>query len=371
MGALRARRRGSPAVGAALVAVAAVVSLALAGCEGKGIYYDLATEEPRENRDLNDQLTVNSVVSAGGHYYVAAGGTWRRGHGQTNWRQVARPQAGGKELGVRGLAAAGNTLCAGTDQGLFYAAAGERPSWQGAAGVGRTEQVQRVFAVPGSPNGTPLLAFTTTELKADAHAYKVYRSDDACRTFIAVPGMEGAGQPSDALYAFDAYWLTAGAKLYRGETLDQLAEHGQQPDGGGGEYRGLFLNDAGNRLYAAGASDFVHFSEDEGATWKKGQIAPPSGVSGAVWLTRFTQIDRVILIGTRDFGFYRFEDGSSPASAVRGPRGTSQLYAAHVTGFARFGSGDDRIVFAATAGDGLSSINVADAGGRLGTWDRE
>ena len=175
VGALRARRRGSPAVGAALVAVAAVVSLALAGCEGKGIYYDLATEEPRENRDLNDQLTVNSVVSAGGHYYVAAGGTWRRGHGQTNWRQVARPQAGGKELGVRGLAAAGNTLCAGTDQGLFYAAAGERPSWQGAAGVGRTEQVQRVFAVPGSPNGTPLLAFTTTELKADAHAYKVYR----------------------------------------------------------------------------------------------------------------------------------------------------------------------------------------------------
>lgn len=362
------RRRGAAAVVA--LALAAVMSLALAGCEGHGIYHALATEAPRANRDLNDGLTVNSVVSAGGHYYVAAGGVWRRAHAQTNWRKVGQPPASGG-AGVLGLAAAGNTLCAGTERGLFYAGAGERPSWQRAAGVASTEQAQRVFAVPGSPGGTLLLAITATELTENAHRYNVYASEDGCQTFSAVPGMEGAGQPSDALYAFDAYWLTAGAKLYRGETLDQLAEHGQQPDGGDGEYRGLFLNDAGNRLYAAGASDFVHFSEDKGATWKKGQIEPPSGVSRAVWLTRFTQIEGIILIGTRDFGFYRFEDGGSPADAVRGPRLTSQLYAAHVTGFARFGSGDDRIVFAATAGDGLSSINVADAGGRLGTWDRE
>lgn len=357
------------ALGAAAVAAAAAL---LGGCEGKGIYVTLAEERPRANRDLNDELTVNSVVSAGGHYYVAAGGVWRRGHSQTNWREVGRPPArGGGELRVLGLAAAGNTtLCAGTGQGVFHAAAAERPSWRRAEGVAGAEQVQRVFAVPGRED--MLLAFTITELKAaDPHAYKVYSSDDGCSTFSAVPAVPAAARPSDAAYAFGAYWLTAGAKLYRGETLDQLAEHSPQPDGGGGRYRGLFLNDAGDRLYVAGENDYVHLTTDQGAAWSKGKIEPPAGVSGAVRLTRFTQINSVILVGTEAFGFYRFEDGSSPGGAVRGPRLTSQLYAAHVTGFARFGSGKNRIVFAATAGDGLSSIKAADTGGRLGTWDRE
>ena len=355
----------------ALAAAVAAVAALLAGCEGRGIYATLATERPRDNRDLNDELTVNSVVSAGGHYYVAAGGMWRRGHTQTNWRPVGRPPGGGGELRVLGLAAAGNTLCAGTEQGVFHAAAGEQPRWQRAEGVADAEQVQRVFAVPGVPGGSPLLAFTITELKEAEHAYQVYSGDDGCRTFSAVPGAPVAARPSDAAYAFDAYWLTAGAKLYRGETLDQLAEHSPQPDAGSGGLRGVFLNDAGTRLYVAGENDYVHFTEDQGETWSNGKIAPPTGVSGAVRLTRFTQINSVILVGTRDFGFYRFEDGSTPGGAVRGPHLTSQLYAAHVTGFARFGSGDDRIVFAATAGDGLSSIEAAKTGGRLDTWDWE
>lgn len=355
----------------AAAAVAAAAVMALAGCEGKGIYATLAEQRPRANRDLNDELTVNSVVSAGSHYYVAAGGVWRRGHAQVNWRQVGRPRpGGGEERRVLGLAAAGNTLCAGTEQGVFYAAAGEQPSWQRARGVAVAEQAQRVFAVPGDDTGT-LLAFTITEQKADGYASKVYSSDDGCRTFGAVPGVPAAARPGDAAYAFGAYWLTAGAKLYRGETLDQLAEHLPQPDGGGGRYRGLFLNDDGDRLYVAGENDYVHLTTDQGATWSKGKIEPPAGVSGAVRLTRFTQINSAILVGTQAFGFYRFDDGSSPGGAVRGPRLTSQLYAAHVTGFARFGDGDDLIVFAATAGDGLSSIKPADTGGRLGTWDRE
>lgn len=357
------------ALAAAVVAAAAAL---LAGCEGRGIYATLAIQRPRDNRDLNDELTVNSVVSAGSHYYVAAGGVWRRGHAQANWREVGRPPArGGGALRVLGLAAAGNTLCAGTEQGVFHAAAAERPSWKRATGVADKEQVQRVFAVPGSEEGK-LLAFTITELKAaPPHAYKVYSSDDGCRTFSAAPAVPATARPSDAAYAFGAYWLTAGAKLYRGETLDQLAEHSPQPDGGGGGFRGLFLNDAGDRLYVAGANDYVHFTTDQGAAWSKGKIDPPTGFSGAVRLTRFTQINSVILVGTHAFGFYRFEDGSSPGGAVRGPYLTSQLYAAHVTGFARFGSGEDRIVFAATAGDGLSSIEAAKTGGRLDTWDWE
>ena len=54
----------------------------------------------------------------------------------------------------------------------------------------------------------------------------------------------------------------------------------------------------------------------------------------------------------------------------RGPRSTSQLYRAHVTVFARPGNG--KLVFAGTAGDGLSSIDVDTAASRdTGTWDWE
>lgn len=368
---------------------AAVMALALASCEGRGIYYTLATEAPRANRDLNDELTVVGVVAAGGHYYAAAGGLWRRASGGENWRPVGRPQAGGAELRVLGLAAAGGTLCAGTERGLYYAGAAERPGWKSATGAAG-EQVLRVFAVPYSPDGT-LLAITAVKLGEEQHEYRVHASTDGCRTFRPVEGV--AGRPSDAAYAFGAYWITAGDKLYRGATLDTLAEHAPQP-AASGAYRGVFFNDAKNRLYVAAAEEFVYFTADPGTaggaaegagaedgaaadaeadasqTWSRVRVAPPAGVSDNVKLTMFTQVGGVILIGARDFGFYQFSDGRT-ADAERGPRLTSQLYTAHVTGFARAGTGDDRIVFAATAGDGLSSINVKSAGGRLGTWDRE
>ena len=85
-------------------------------------------------------------------------------------------------------------------------------------------------------------------------------------------------------------------------------------------------------------------------------------------LTLFAEIRGTILVGTEGFGFYQFPDGQ-PDRAVRGARITSQLYEAHITGFARFDDG--KIVFAATAVAGLSSIKVDEADGKFGTWDWE
>ena len=368
---LTGRRRGALAAAARGMGAAAVI-LALAGCEGRGIFYTLATEARRDNGNLNDELTATAVVRAGGHFYLAAGGAWRTVDRDENrdWQPVARPRSGGEELLVLGLAAAGNDLCAGTERGLFRAAAAASPDWKQVAGVDAGEQVQRVFAVPRSPDGK-LLAITITTLGEAQHTYRVYASDADCRSFSPVEGMQDtASRPVDAAYAFGAYWMTAGAKLYRGETLEELVEHEEQPEGGGGSYEGVFLNAARDRLYVAGGNGLVHFTTD-GNTWTKGEIErqpqPSAADDSALALTAFTQIDRTILVGTRDHGFYRFEDGSSPDDATRGPRLTSQLYEAHVTGFARFGN----IVFAATAGDGLSSIDLSKAGGRLEIWNWE
>ena len=365
-------RRGASAVTAR--ALAAAVILVLAGCEGPGILYTLATEAPRDNNNLPDELTVTAVVSADGHYYVAAGGMWRRPHAGHTWQEVSRPAPEvpgdeAEELLVLGLAASGDdtsdddTLCAGTERGLFVANAGSKPNWRRASGVAATEQVLRVFTIPDSPDGEIL---AITQPQEDQTSYRVFQSSDGCQSFGAVSNLQDVpGRPLDATYAFGTYWMTVGDQVYRGRTLDELAPADRQPDGSGG-YRGVFRAER-SWLYVADKNGHIHSSGD-GETWNSARIEPPAAGADSVPLTRFTEIDGTILVGTEGFGFYQFPDGQ-PDRAVRGARITSQLYEAHITGFARFDGG--KIVFAATAVAGLSSIEVDEADGKFGTWDWE
>ena len=340
---------------------------AIGGCDGPGILYTLATESPRSNRNLPDELTVTAVVSAGSHFYVAAGGMWRRPHAGDSWQPVTRPE----QLLVLGLAAAGDTLCAGTVRGVYRAQAGESPTWGRASGVPATEQVLRVFTISGTADETEILAVTHPQ--ENETAYRVYRSLQGCSNFEPLEVLEDVpGHPFDATYAFDAYWVTVGDRLFRGAAPDDLAVAAAQPDGSG-RLRGVFLNDAGDRLYVADESGGIHYVED-GGSWDSARIEPPGDDADAVPLTLFTQIEDTILIGTKGFGFYQFEDGA-PDRAERGPRITSQLYEAHITGFAPFeyfdGARTRRIVFAGAAVAGLSSLKVDEVDGNFDTWDWE
>ena len=361
----------------------------LASCEGAGIFHILATESPRSNSNLPDEATVTAVVSAGRHYYVAAGGLWRRTHAGDTWQAVPRPKpdGSGAELLVLGLAATGDTitgdtLCAGTARGLYRAAAGARLNWLPVSGVPDTEQVLRVFTVPGRDD---ILA--VTQPQEDVTAYRVYRSGDRCLTFEPVAALRDVpDRPFDATHAFGQYWVTVGNRLFRGTSLDNLAAAGVTPDvppDGSVHFRGVFRNDSGDRLYVADESGGIHSSED-GRSWSSARIEPPAEDVDDVPLTLFTQIGGIhaagrrgadtILIGTEGFGFYQFEDGE-PGQAERGPRPTSQLYEAHVTGFAQFehldGGRRSRIVFAGTAVMGLSSLDVDEVNGNFATWNWE
>ena len=359
-----------PLATARALAVAAVLA-AMASCGGPGILYTLATESPRSNRNLPDQLTVTAVVSAGSHYYAAAGGMWRRAHAGDTWQAVTRPARGGSaELLVLGLATAGDTLCAGTVAGVYRAAPDESPSWRPVSGVPDTEQVLRIFAIPGRDG--EILA--VTQPREDEPVYRVYRSDDRCLAFDGVTALRDvAGLPYDATYAFGEYWVTVGDRLFRGAALDDLEAAAAQPDGSA-QLRGMLLNDFRDRLYVADESGGIHRTEDRGRSWDAARIEPPADDAEAVPLTLFTQIGDAILIGTNGFGFYQFEDGA-PERAERGPRITSQLYEAHITGFAQFEHFDGgrlkEIAFAATAVAGLSSLYVDEVKGNFGTWNWE
>ena len=289
-------------LGTARALAAAAMLAAISSCGGPGILYTLATESPRSNRNLPDEATVTAVVSVGNHFYVAAGGMWRRTHAGDNWQPVRRPQRGGSEapLLVVGLAAAGDTLCAGTVRGVFRARAGESPNWDRASGVPATEQVLRVLTVPGTGDEMEILA--VTQPREDEAAYRVYRSAQGCSNFEPLEVLQDvSGHPFDATFAFGEYWVTVGERLFRGAALDDLAAAAAQPDGSG-RLRGVWRNGSGDRLYVADESGRIHYSED-GGSWDSARIEPPGDDADAVPLTLFTQIADTILIGTKGYGF--------------------------------------------------------------------
>ena len=334
--------------------------LFILACEDNapGIFHTLATESRRDNRNLHDDLTVSAVAAVRGHYYVAAHGLWSRPTGRDSWQEVMRPRSGSTAVPVLGMAHSNGTLCVATEAGTWYAAADPaRPRWQRAGGI--SGQVLRVFATP-STDGVARAILAITQ------GGRLYASGDDCRSFAAVnlPGAAATGRPYDAFHDGSSYWITVGNRVYAGAALSDLTRDQGAPEES--QYRGVLCLGGGRCLFAT-HDGRIH--ERNGAGWVLlGQIEPPDDDVRTLPLTLFTSIDDRILIGTRGYGFYQFDAADEDLGNVRrGPRSTSQLYRAHITVFARHGD----LVFAGTAGDGLSSIDVATARKDTGTWDWE
>jgi hypothetical protein len=347
-------------IAAARAAISLVVwgaLLFLVGCESgvPGIFHTLATESPRENRNLHDDLTVSSVAAVSGHYYVAAHGLWSRPTGRESWQEVRRPRSGDTQVAVLAMAQSGTTLCVGTERGVHYAEADPKtPSWQRASGI--TGQVVRLFAIPGQEG----------EILALTHGGGMYLTDNGCRSFARVRLPEEAtasGRPFDVFYDGESYWLTAGNRVFSGNDLHGLTRASQALEES--DYRGIWCTGV-NLCYFA-TSDGKIYQWDSNNWELLGTIEGPND-DEELSLTLFWQVGDKILIGTRGYGFYQFGAQDLDLDNVRrGPRSTSQLYRAHITVFIEHGN----LLFAGTAGDGLSSITLATARKDTGTWDWE
>ena len=347
--------RGGVRAGRYLPALLLTLLLVVA-CESSvpGIFHTLATESERANRNLHDDLTVSAVAKVGDTYYVAAHGMWSRPAAGDSWQAVARPRSGSTEVPVLGMAQSGATLCVGTENGVHYAAAEPKsPRWERAGGV--SGQIVRVFAIRGSERR--ILAFTED--------HEVYLSDNACASFTKVTPDGASGPPFDASHDGSRYWLTVGNMVYYGDDLHSLAPEATPPEAEA-RFRGIWCFKGARCLFANAAGEVW---EHDGNGWERlGQIEPPDDEEPTVPLTLFTQIGDQVLVGTRGYGFYQFAEHDLDLENIRrGPRSTSQLYRAHVTVFARH----DNLVFAGTASDGLSSIDVGTAARDTGTWDWE
>lgn len=369
--------------------------LLLSCIDGHGVLFTLATERPRDDRNLSNEATVSAVVKVNERYYVAAHGVWSRLSGSESWRAVRWPKdSHGIELPVLSIAAEDDILCAGTEQGLFQATEnGTNLDWDRPANALTDEQILWLFTVPNSSPST-LIAITQPDVSESQ--YYVYQSTDFCSEFDLVDAIsdltpsegEGPRRPYDATYVSEEseYWFTVGDKVYSGSTIEELTLASEQPIDSQ-RYRGVIVSTEG-WLYVADENGYIHWMESGETTWNRSrQIIQPGDSNEPLIFTRFTQIGEVILVGTRastlaqetdktaGFGFYQFNDGKDLLDypPKRGPNATSQLYKAHVRGFSQFEEDDITTIFAATAGDGLSSISLSTEtpGTDFSSWDWE
>lgn len=357
--------RGGAHAGRYLPGLLLTLLLLVVACESSvpGIFHTLATESERANRNLHDELTVSAVAAVGGNYYVAAHGMWSRPAARNSWEPVARPRSASGEMPVLGMAQSGSTLCVGTKDGVHRAAAHPTsPRWSRANGV--LGQVVRVFAIPGRDRDAPEILAITKDLVTEDH--EVYLSTNDCASFTEVTPDGASGRPFDAFHDGSRYWLTVANAVYSGTDLNNL-ERESTPEEAHAQFRGVWCFAEGGRCLFANADGEVY--ERDGNGWELlGTIEPPDDDEQVLPLTLFIQIGDQVLVGTRGYGFYQFAEQDEDLDNVRrGPRSTSQLYRAHVTVFSRHGN----LVFAGTAGDGLSSIDVGTAARDTGTWDWE
>ena len=261
------------------IVVGLLALLTVVACEntGLGIFHTLATESPRDNRNLHDDLTVSAVVVADGYYYVAAHGLWSRPIDRASWQEVRRPQSGSTAMPVLAMAESGGTLCAGTEDGVYHAEADPKaPQWWQAGGI--SGQILRVFVIPNADGST------TGEILAITKAHGLYWSE---RLRIALPVVNlpvdaaATGRPFDAFDAGDSgegfprYWLTVGNRVYSGDSLDGgslMLE--DTPEEAQAEFRGIWCLAGANRCLFANHDGEIW--ERDGNGWERlGQIEPP------------------------------------------------------------------------------------------------
>ena len=259
------------------IVVGLLALLIVVACDDNlpGIFHALATESPRDNRNLHDELTVSAVVEADGYYYVAAHGLWSRPTGRDSWQEVRRPRVDSTEVPVLAMAERNGTLCAGTEDGVYHAEADPKsPRWQRAGGI--SGQILRVFVIPNADDTA-----SEREILAITEARGLYWSSD-CESFAGVRLPEGAtatGRPFDAFHDGETYWLTVGNRVYSGDSLDGDSLMSEEtPEGAQAEFRGIWCLAGVNRCLFANHDGeiYEHDGNSDENNWKRlGQYRGP------------------------------------------------------------------------------------------------
>ena len=397
----------SPRLAFIPLTVAAV--LLATSCEiTTGIFYTLANETEIGDKNLDNELTVSSMVASAGAYYVAAGAIWARDEWQWcscsddddhTWSLVANDH--GEAALVTAMVA---TTFRAADQiyaGFYFPNAGSAADRYGLfrwtspgdladatwsevamASASGTEQIVGLFLIADGGDGR--LAVITAEDTGITFDYSLHYSPDGT-TFTAADfaGSTTVSQRPTAV-AFDGsdHFVVAGVEIYSGDitaTLAQstLAPHSQtgisQPPLG---YVGM-LASTGSQLYVGDRQGHLYRSADGGSSWEQYPNTADDGSdqleisSTVVQFTTFAQKGSVVFAGTEGYGYVSFDDATDldETGVVRVSEASApDLSSAAVSGFS-VPSGTSTL-FVHTAGAGLWSSD-SDFGSTSINWLRE
>lgn len=327
---------------AAMLALLAVTTLFLAGCNsgGVGIFYSLENETKIVNRsNLPDTLTIGSMglLSSPSTYYIGAGKVYEAANDSTfsststthSWNAVTAPDS--THILCNQIAVIGSKLYAvyaktdGTSSLLYQSAPTSStlrtPVWSlvnGYTGTPATAPVDYTVQSLFDLNGNLFVSVFYTS-GTNAGKYALYQGGDTSsalvvsgtgsQVFLASPAVGGAYDTSTG-----TYWVAAGNRLYSGTTTTNLTEASSQPSLGANEtYRGIYWSQALNTLFVSTSSGGL-YAEKSGTSTFSSTPASWNGVT-ATGLSGFGEITvgstDVIVVGA-DTGYYEMD--INPAS---------------------------------------------------------
>ena len=365
--------------GTARITAVGLTVLLLATCSGgvTGIFYTLATQTSRDDRNLPNNVAFN-VVYAGGRFYAATLSLHSTAKIGDKWSTVNHPQRSGAEVvNVLSLAYHEDHLYAGflfdgADEdsfGLYRAEpepTGNTLKWSPVSGIDKQDKQgkQVVRLLVAGPKRLPTLLAITRETK-DGDTWELHRLEAGSFTAVNLP--EAAGRVHDVAYDGSDYWVTTDDAVYSGDILDDtpdLTKH-EPNDPSERDYVGVVISPEG-RVYVSDNKGNVHWHD--GDEWQQ----PAKITDEEEPLTEFIYLEdrKQILVGTESLGFYSFkaDDDGSPTAVTRHPHFTNEaLYNAHVQRFAYLPSGKPEHLFAITFTDGLLSTTADN----LNNWNQE
>ena len=226
--------------GTARITAVALTVLLLATCSGgvTGIFYTLATQTSRADRNLPNNVAFN-VVRAGDRFYVAALSLYSTGKIGDKWSTVNHPPPSGAEVvNVLSLAYHDGHLYAGflfdragkDSFGLYRAEpTGNTLRWSPVSGSGiGDKQVVRLLVA-----GDTLLAIVVDDSKYSLY----YLSDVAEGTFTAIAFVDPDNTQltvtvRDVAHDGTDFWVTTDDAVYRGDIQAALPEVEDGPETG-------------------------------------------------------------------------------------------------------------------------------------------
>jgi len=343
--------------------------LLFSGCPtgGESLLWTIKDAVKVPDNSLKNNLTINSMVLAGGDFYIACGTSFFRRSSTDLWQTVPLPA--GMALNTAIANAGANLVCGFVSSdgaaGLYTTNSFPVIGWQKIDdGNVNGKQITKFF----NANSTTIFCAGTI-VSGDVGTFALYTTDG---TTVATTLVTDLHQPVLAVVWDTAnYWILTSSTIYKTANL-AVAPTAYSGSGLSGPFSGMLFSTTTNNYYIASENGVIYYTSNTASSWTgvsntTDHSTTQTVLGQAVIFSEMAIIGNDILIGTNKVDFYQMKDLANPSETLvraadksdlqlkdGSPTNNiinSKLYTAYVLGF--FINGND--VYFRTGGNGLIS----------------